>query len=338
MVASINNIKDNSLENKLRLEKVVKTMLSGMALGNRDGTGIAFSTEDNKVFMTKTVKNGHEVAENFEVDTDLDYKHFILHTRTATMGPPSNENSHPHETKYGYLIQNGWQPELYRKLKDQMKTGCDTEALAYVFDPNPEEFEKNLIGNEHFAIIHLSNDGKLVHVMNKNKFLYRAYSKVLSAELFLTSSGVLQDIGTLINENLIVKAVDDGEIHVMDGNFLESTKFNFKDTGWSYAGDWWQNYYSSPHEPRGLLSPKRRPVFNNYNKTKDRDDIPGHVFRMTKKERKRWLKENQEKRQAYVQFWKEQEIENEREKHQTEMTEEDGFIILDSDGNPIKKD
>lgn len=337
MVASINNIKDNSLENKLRLEMVIKTMLSGMAMGNRDGTGIAFSTEDNKVFMTKTVKNGHEVAQIFEVDTDLDYKHFILHTRTATMGPPSNENSHPHETKYGYLIQNGWQPELYRKLKEHMKTGCDTEALAHVFDPNPEIFEKNLLGNEHFAIIHLSNDGSLVHVMNKNKFLYRAYSKVLSAELFLTSSGVLQDIGTLINENLIIKTVNDGEIHIMDGNILESTKFNFKDTGWSYGGEWWKSYYDTPSEPKALPS-KKRPVYNNYLSAKERADIPNHVFRMTRKERRRWVRENQEKREAYIQFWMEQEAENEREKHQNEMTEEDGFIILDSDGYPIKKD
>ncbi len=347
MVACIANIKDNSYENKIRLEQVIKVMLVGMSEANRDGTGLAFAALDGRVFMTKTAKPGKLVSDEFVLDADIDYKHFIMHSRMATHGEPNDMNAHPHETKFGYLVHNGWCPSLFEKHKASMKTGCDSEALAQIYHPDPAEFEKGLLGSEHFAIIHLEADGSKVVVMNKNKMLYKVHSKILSADIFLTSCAVIKDVGILLNEALDYNMVHDGDIFTLDGENISASKFKFADTGYSWSQGWGEysggmshdrSWYGYQYNKQKALEASNRspakPIYYNRNKKKD-NSIPDYVFRMTRKERKRWIRENKEKRDEYVQFW----MDNERELAQQEAQEkefrEDGFMILDSDGNVI---
>ncbi len=344
MVATLANIKDNSYENKIRLEQTLKVMLNGMSESNRDGTGIAFAATDGRVFMSKTALQGKIVADSFSLDIDIDYKHFILHTRMATHGATNDMNAHPHETKFGYLVHNGWCPSLYQKHKEVMKTGCDSEALAHVYDPDPVEFEKGLLGSEHFAIIHLDADGSKVHVMNKNKMLYKAHSKVLSADIFLTSNSVISDIAKLLNEKLDTTMIHDGDTYMLDGENIIANKFKFADSGyygmawgsgeygnWSHDRDWYKSHYGQ----KALESSNsHKPI--NYNRPHQKEtSIPNYVLRMSRKERKRWIRENKEKRDEYVQFW----TDHERELSQQESEEDDfrknGFTILDCDGNVI---
>ncbi len=49
MVLAIANIRDNSFENKVRIEQALKIALAGMAEVNKDGTGMAFSTHGTAI-------------------------------------------------------------------------------------------------------------------------------------------------------------------------------------------------------------------------------------------------------------------------------------------------
>lgn len=340
-IATIGNIKNNSQENKHRLEKVIKLMLVGMSETNKDGSGMAFSNTSGQVFMTKSKKTGAQFAAEFSLDEDLDYKHIIMHTRTATHGAVSDQNAHPHESHFGYLVQNGWNSELYEKYKSEMKTGCDTEALAHVYNPDINLFNEKLLGSEHFAIAHLDSDGNTVRVVNKNKMLYTCFSEKLSANIFCTSSSVIKDVGKLIGEELDYRMVHDGEHYILNGESVEKASFKFKDTGysWPYPSNWsnWdfsdtQNKYNS-HEP--VVRRVMKPV--SYKPWRKNDDsIPDHVFRMTRRERKRWIRDNKEKRDEYVKFWTEHERELKMQEAQEEELRDEGFTILDSDGNVIE--
>ncbi len=346
MVLAIANIRDNSFENKVRIEQALKIALAGMAEVNKDGTGMAFSAVDGRVFMTKSAKEGHVVAEEFMIDLDIDYKHFIAHTRMATHGATNDMNAHPHETKFGYIVHNGWCPSLYQAHKKEMKTGCDSEALAHVYDNDPAVFDKNLLGSEHFALIHLDSNGKNVTIMNKNKMLYKCHSKTLSADIFLTSSSVIKDIGKSIGEELDFKMVHDGEVYVLDGEKIHDSKFKFTDTGYSSWGeyswgaysndkDWFSKRYdSTPESEKRKESGK--PIYYNRSKRKE-TNIPDHVFSMTRKERRRWIRDNKDKRDDYIQFWMDHERELNQQETQEEELRKDGFIILDCDGNILNE-
>ncbi len=343
MVAAICNVKDNSIENKDRLESVIKLMLKGMSESNKDGTGIVLSTQENQVLMTKTAKVGSEVAETFVLDIALDYRHFVFHTRLATMGPRSDLNAHPHETKFGHLVHNGWCPSLYNAHKEQMKTGCDSEALAYVFNPNLDLFSAALNGYEHFAVIHLDNEGKKVLAINKNKCLYQAYSKVLSAELVLTSQSVLSDIGKLLNESLDIKPIHDNHIMSFDGKNTNRSEFKFVDKGYEHMlyewesgqSTWKEDWKRSQSWAGRNLEPVQRRLHNN------QPDMPRHIKKMTRRERKQWIRENKARREEYVQFWHQQrEIfeEQSAENAQERDWDKEGFQIVDYMGNIVNED
>src|SRR5438309_6059624 len=77
----------------------------------------------------------------------------IGHTRWATHGPPSNENSHPHLDESGRIavVHNGV-IENYERLRERLqghhfRSATDTEVLAH------------LIGEHYQKIIH--KDGEL---------------------------------------------------------------------------------------------------------------------------------------------------------------------------------
>lgn len=355
MVGTIANIQDNSFENKFRLEVAIRTMLKGMSEMNKDGTGVAFATTEGNVFMSKSKNEGKVFAETFTLDGDLEYKHFIMHTRMATHGAVTDENAHPHESKFGYLVHNGWCPSLYTKHKAEMKTGCDSEALALVYNPDPAEFEKGLIGSEHFAIIHLDSDGSKVHVMNKNKMLYKAHSKTLSADIFLTSSYVIKEVGKAIGEELDYRMVKDGEVFTLDGSYIAESTYKFKDSGYGaygsyYEGGWYDyssmrehggrdyraQYYNQQQKFLSQRSSAHDRGIGFKNRRKD-DSLPSYVQSMTRKERKRWIKENKERRDNYIQFWVDQEKDLLLQEQQEKEFREDGFLILDADGNVIEE-
>lgn len=264
----IANISDNSMENKHRINDVVCIMLYHMAGFNRDGTGLGIALKDGYISYTKTAENGQEWAPKVEIDKNKDVNHVLMHTRMATHGPVAHHNSHPFETSFGIMSQNGWNSELYQKHKSQMHTECDSEALAYIFDPDMAKFDAEMSGAEHFSIVHLSKDGKTAMLINKNKSMYEMYSKKLSANVCCTSRHVLIEVLGLLKEEADIQEVSNGTVLTFEDGLVKREKFKFKERsyyqGFSYGNavdlaEWdvlgYRDHYN---KPKKHLSKKER--------------------------------------------------------------------------------
>jgi len=224
---------------------VVQIMLYHMASYNKDGTGIAIGFTDKNVSYRKTEESGETWAAKVELTMDKDYTNIIMHTRMATQGAPTELNAHPFESKYGLLVHNGWCSELYQKYKSDLKSQCDTEALAYIFDPEPKIFNELLNGREHFAIAHLASDGSNIQLWNKNKTVYRMHSDKIKADIFCTSRNVLTEVLGILQENASIEYVPENSVTMFKDGKHTQERFTFKDS----TPDWYgHSYYGSSYQ------------------------------------------------------------------------------------------
>ncbi len=256
MIAGIANIGDNSEENKHNIQMIAQIMLYHMASYNKDGTGLAIGFTDKTVSYRKTEESGETWSGKVELTKDKDYTNIIMHTRMATQGASTELNAHPFESKYGLLVHNGWCSELYQKYKSELKSQCDTEALAYIFDPEPEIFNALLIGQEHFAIAHLAQDGSNIQLWNKNKNVFKMHSDKIKADVFCTSRSVLTEVLGILQENSTIEYVPENSITMFKDGKVMQEKFAFKDSspnwyGHSYYGSSYNNPASTSHKTYG---------------------------------------------------------------------------------------
>lgn len=243
MIGGVCNITDNSEENKHSINMIVQIMMYHMASYNRDGTGIAIGFTDGSVSYRKTEESGETWSGKVEITKEKDYSNIIMHTRMATQGASTELNAHPFETRHGLMVHNGWCPELYTKNRSKMKTQCDSEALAYIFDPDHIIFNSRLNGHEHFCLAHLSDDGTNVQLWNKNKSQFKMYSGKLSADVFCTSRGVLVEVLGLLQEDVPIEPVPENSIVKFEDGQVTQQRFTFTDApyisyGRGYAGNY----------------------------------------------------------------------------------------------------
>ena len=121
-----------------------------------DSVGIA-TIDNNQVIVSKEEGKISEVIEKIPLD-DLHGKIAIGHTRWATHGPPSKENSHPHtDCKNEIAVIHNGIIENFQSLKEDLvaqghvfRSETDTEIIPHLIEQLIQEEQMELKS----AIIH----------------------------------------------------------------------------------------------------------------------------------------------------------------------------------------
>ncbi|MCK4355042.1 glutamine--fructose-6-phosphate transaminase (isomerizing) [Candidatus Parcubacteria bacterium] len=190
-----------------------------------DSAGMAvYNPEKQEIFCLKAKGKISELEAKFS-DAPLHGSPFILHTRWATHGEPSEANAHPHWDceKNIYLVHNGI-IENYKELKElliaeghKFASETDTEVIAHLiehyFKNNLEEAMRQALkkvkGAYALAVIARKDPGKIVVAkfgsplilgINDNEFL------------------VASDASAIVSHTNQVITLDDNEMAVLSPN------------------------------------------------------------------------------------------------------------------------
>ena len=180
--------------------------------------GAWFNSEKKEISVLKAVGKIRNLEEKFSKDR-ISGNPFIFHTRWATTGAVTKENSHPHWDcrKNIFLVHNGI-IENYRELKDKLlKEGhkflseTDTEVLAHLIEKffigNLEKAVGKALelvqGTYGLAIIARDDPGKLVVARNSSPLLIG---------LGKDENLVASDPAAIIGRTKKVIYLEDGEI------------------------------------------------------------------------------------------------------------------------------
>ena len=226
--------KENSLP-------IVLNGLKNLEYRGYDSSGIAYKLNEN----IKIIKETGKII-NLEKIMDDDYSNIgIGHTRWATHGKPSRENSHPHKQGDVVIVHNGI-IENYQELKNflitknyEFNSETDSEVVAglidYYYQSNKnilevlERVKKELIGSYALGIMFL-NDDNLYAMKNQSPLIVGKNDN----GLFIAS-----DVPAILDYTKNYYLVDDLEIVKLgnksvefykDGNIVnkELLTFNFK--------------------------------------------------------------------------------------------------------------
>jgi len=187
-----------------------------------DSAGMAvLNKEKNRVFALKSVGKISNLEEKFQKNK-IEGAPFILHTRWATHGAPSEKNAHPHCDckKRIWIVHNGI-VENYKELKEflikrghKFSSETDTEVLAHLIE---EFFQKDLKeavrkalskvkGTYALLVISLDDPDTIVAARNSSPLAIA----VNNDEIVVAS-----DAAALLSHSKRVIFLDDGEIAVL---------------------------------------------------------------------------------------------------------------------------
>ncbi|HPO75413.1 MAG TPA: glutamine--fructose-6-phosphate transaminase (isomerizing) [Candidatus Pacearchaeota archaeon] len=187
-----------------------------------DSAGMAvYNPEKGEIFSLKAVGKISSLEEKFS-QSGITGNPFILHTRWATHGAPSEINAHPHSDckKNIWLVHNGI-IENYRELKNKLEkeghkfvSETDTEVLAhlieYFFEGNLEEAVRKALklvkGTYGILVIARDDPGKVVAARNSSPLVLAQ----ANGDVFIAS-----DPSALISYSKRMIFLDDGEIAVL---------------------------------------------------------------------------------------------------------------------------
>ncbi len=299
-IGGIINIQMEDKQSSELIEQVAKIMLTKMADGNPHGSGVVVSYQDHEGFFTlKSPNKGDAIAQVLQLDQTKPFKHILLHTRYATQGAITEVNSHPHLGPTGAIVHNGWCPELYNSIEDNWhhnaaelrerladfnETGkfvseCDTEALALIFNEDPAEFSKNLVGDEVFAIAHLDNSGNRVSLFTQYNTVNMAYSHALGAVIFATRRDVVETVLDFLGEAWPVTELPSDSVYYFDGSDMTGGSFDFTEAAMENMENYYSRYRSvnksnttKVYDSEGHIIDDERDDLDTYFKARDAAD------------------------------------------------------------------
>ncbi|AJI74669.1 glutamine-fructose-6-phosphate transaminase [Francisella philomiragia subsp. philomiragia ATCC 25015] len=162
-----------------------------------DSAGLAVIDDHNQIDICKEVGKVVELEKavhglsNFKGDIG------IAHTRWATHGKPSKENSHPHASEKFCIVHNGVIEnfaELKKSLIDEgyhFKSDTDTEVVAHLLDREWND-SKSIIDNI-----------KIITKLLKGAYALAIISQKFTDKIVAVRSGSPLVIGVGIDENFI---------------------------------------------------------------------------------------------------------------------------------------
>ncbi|AEI36785.1 glutamine--fructose-6-phosphate transaminase (isomerizing) [Francisella salina] len=162
-----------------------------------DSAGLAVIDNHNQIDMCKEVGKVVELENAVNDLSDFKGNIGIAHTRWATHGKPSKENSHPHASEKFCIVHNGVIEnfaELKKSLVDEgyhFKSDTDTEVVAHLLDREWND-SKSIIENI-----------KTIIKLLKGAYALAIISQKFSDKIVAVRSGSPLVIGVGIDENFI---------------------------------------------------------------------------------------------------------------------------------------
>lgn len=223
-------------------EKCIPKIISGLeSLEYRgyDSAGVAYITKEG-IKITK--EEGRIENLKLEIDTTSKSTIGIGHTRWATHGKPSDENSHPHKVGHITLVHNGI-VENYNELRRELGeykylSETDSEVVAAYIDKLYKErnnmlevlkdLKKNLLGS--YALGILVDDEEKIYAIRKDSPLIIGVSEDgnfiasdVPAILEYTNMYYL-----LLNDEFAVLDKEDVTIYDENGKLANKTLMTFE--------------------------------------------------------------------------------------------------------------
>lgn len=202
-------------------KKVILEGLSTLEYRGYDSSGVAFMGDDNEIVVEKKVGRIENLANSLE-GKDIHSEIGIGHTRWATHGVPSDENSHPHYSmdKSVAVVHNGI-IENYQDLKKELEekgyvfaSETDTEVIAQLIQDNYngdilETVKKvlgRLEGSYALGVLHKNHKDELVCAREHSPLVIG----IGENENFIAS-----DVSALLKYTKDVYYLEDGDMAVL---------------------------------------------------------------------------------------------------------------------------
>ena len=206
---------------------IVINGLKNLEYRGYDSSGIAYFFDNNiKIIKEKgRISSLENILENDETNI------CIGHTRWATHGKPSRENSHPHKVGDITVVHNGI-IENYATLKEELiqegytfQSETDTEVacclIDYLYQKNKNKLEvlkeiQDILKGSYALLILFSDDKDTMYALREGSPLIVAPSEI--------GNFVASDIPAILEYTRDYYLLDQGEIAVIKSNSLEFYK------------------------------------------------------------------------------------------------------------------
>lgn len=206
---------------------IVINGLKNLEYRGYDSSGIAYFFDNNiKIIKEKgRISSLENILENDETNI------CIGHTRWATHGKPSRENSHPHKVGDITVVHNGI-IENYATLKEKLihegytfQSETDTEVacclIDYLYQKNKNKLEvlkeiQDILKGSYALLILFSDDKDTMYALREGSPLIVATSEI--------GNFVASDIPAILEYTRDYYLLDQGEIAVIKSNSLEFYK------------------------------------------------------------------------------------------------------------------
>lgn len=186
-----------------------------------DSAGIVWISEDSSIFLQKSVGRVSALASKLDMykwDTKV-YSTGIAHTRWATHGWVTEDNTHPHTSWNSrfYIVHNGI-IENYKQLKEELEkeysfySQTDTEVVAKLIESlydwnlksTMERVVSRLVGAFSLAVVDIEDPWTIVGIKLGSPLIVGQWSDGIYISSDVNALGSLADTYTILEDHEMV--------------------------------------------------------------------------------------------------------------------------------------